>query len=135
MQDGNLHVIFSGIADPAVPVLRVELRRYSGRYELRAGLLNDAAAWIFTPWLGISDARHYFELDWRASASPGENNGGLTLWLDGIWRYNRTGVDNDSRRIDRIRLGALAGIDPGTRGIYYLDAFVSRRRSYIGPAP
>jgi len=44
-----------------------------------------------------------------------------------------TGVDNDTRRIDRIRLGALTGIDIGTRGAYYFDAFESRRQSYIGP--
>jgi hypothetical protein len=42
-------------------------------------------------------------------------------------------MDNDTRRIDRVRLGALTGIDTGTRGTYYFDAFESRRQNYIGP--
>ncbi len=41
--------------------------------------------------------------------------------------------DNDTRRIDRVRLGAVAGIDTGTRGTYYFDAFESRRQTAIGP--
>jgi hypothetical protein len=35
--------------------------------------------------------------------------------------------------MDRARLGALAGMDVGTSGTYYFDAFESRRQSYIGP--
>jgi hypothetical protein len=44
-------------------------------------------------------------------------------------------VDNDTRRIDRIRLGAVSGLDSGTSGIYYFDAFESHRQTYIGPVP
>jgi len=36
-------------------------------------------------------------------------------------------VDNDTRRIDRVRLGAVAGIDSGTRGSYFFDAFQANR--------
>jgi hypothetical protein len=43
-------------------------------------------------------------------------------------------IDNDTRRIDRIRLGALAGLDAGTLGSYYFDDFRATRTSYIGPA-
>ena len=39
----------------------------------------------------------------------------------------------DTWRIERARLGAVAGIDTGTRGTIYFDAFESRRQSYIGP--
>jgi hypothetical protein len=35
--------------------------------------------------------------------------------------------------MDHARLGALTGIDTGTRGTYYFDAFESRRFTYIGP--
>ena len=45
---------------------------------------------------------------------------------------NLTGIDNDTRRIDRLRLGATADLDNGTSGTYYFDAFESRRTSYIG---
>ena len=55
------------------------------------------------------------------------------LWIDAVQRANLTGVDNDTRRIDRSQLGAVSGIDSGTRGTYYFDAFESHRQTYIGP--
>ena len=48
-------------------------------------------------------------------------------------KANLTGVSNYTRRIDRVRLGPVAGIDTGTRGRYYFDAFESRKLTYIGP--
>jgi hypothetical protein len=57
----------------------------------------------------------------------------VTLWVDGIQQQDLTGVDNDTWRIDRARLGALAGMDVGTSGTYYFDAFESRRQTFIGP--
>ena len=46
---------------------------------------------------------------------------------------NLTGINNGARRIDRVCLGAVIGIDSGTRGTYYFDAFESRRGTYIRP--
>jgi len=42
-------------------------------------------------------------------------------------------MDSDTRRIDLVMLGAVTGIDTGTRGIAYFDVFESRCQSYIGP--
>jgi hypothetical protein len=98
-----------------------------------ATLAQDSGVFTNAGWFTISDAPHAIEFDWRAATTPGANNGGITLWIDGIPKANITTVDNDIRRIDEIRLGAVIGIDPGTRGAIYLDAFVSRRQSYIGP--
>ena len=50
---------------------------------------------------------HFIELDWRAATGVGANNGGLTLWIDGVQQADLTGVDNDTWRVDRARLGAL----------------------------
>ena len=72
-------------------------------------------------------------MDWRAKTASA-NNGGLTLWIDGTQQFDLTGVDNDTRRIDRVRLGAVSGIDSRTSGTFFLDAFESRRLTYIGPA-
>jgi hypothetical protein len=133
MASGNAHYIIYGYRGTSTVVLRVELRTSSGAYQLRAGLLNDSAVWTNTSWTTIGDAPHFVELDWRAATARGANNGGLTLWIDGIQKANSTTVDNDTRRIDRVRLGAVSGIDSGTRGTEYFDAFESRRESYIGP--
>ena len=55
------------------------------------------------------------------------NNGGLVLWIDGVQKQTLTGIDNDTRRMERVLLGALASIDTGTRGTYSFDAFASER--------
>ncbi|MEK7324212.1 MAG: hypothetical protein AAB217_03015 [Chloroflexota bacterium] len=132
---GNADYIFYGYSGASTGVTRIEFRRSNaGAYQIRASLRNDGNTWTFTGWFTISDAPHSVEIDWRAATAAGANNGGLTLWIDGAQQADLTGVDNDTRRIDRARLGAVSGIDSGTRGAYYFDAFESRRATYIGPA-
>jgi len=84
-------------------------------------------------WFTISDAPHALELDWRASTDTVNPNGGLTFWIDGAQQADITDIRNDQRRIDSVRLGAIASVEGGTRDIYYFDAFESRRQTYIGP--
>jgi hypothetical protein len=135
MASGDTHVLFYGYAvgGNALAVLRLELRYVTPNYQVRAGLLNNSRAWSDTAWVTLSDATHSLEWDWRAASAAGANDGGLTLWLDGVQQSNLTGVDNDTRRIDRVELGAVTGIDANTRGTYFFDAFEARRQSYIGP--
>ena len=134
MVSGNAHFILKGFAGTATEILLMEFRQSAGAYQIRTSLVNDASTWTHTNWFTISDASHFIEFDWWAATAVGANNGGLTLWIDGAQQANLTTVDNDTRLIDRVRLGALAGIDAGTRGSYYFDAFESRRQTYIGPA-
>ena len=134
MANDNAHLIFQGFTGSGtVQVLQLELRFQSGGYEVRALLVNDAKGWTSTSWIPLSDAPHALELDWRASTAAGANNGGLTCWIDGTHQADLTGVDNDTRRIDQVRLGAANGVDNGTRGTYFFDAFESRRLTFIGP--
>ena len=133
MGSNNAHYIFSGRDASGTVLLRIEFRFSSGQYQIRASLLSDSTTFTSTVWFIISDAPHPIELDWRASTAAGANDGGLTLWIDGVQKASINGIDNDTRRIESIRLGALTGIDTGTRGTYYFDAFESRRQTYIGP--
>ena len=133
MRDGDAHIIFRGYSGTTTVAIRVEFGFSSGAYQIRAALVNDGSTWTDTNWFPLSDGPHSVELDWRAATSAGANNGGLTLWLDGVPQADITGVDNDTLRLDRARLGALASIDTGTSGTYYFDAFESRRQTYIGP--
>jgi len=134
MNNGNTHEIFLGYAGTSTEVLKLEFRRSSNQYQIQAGIRRDNNNWQNGGWFTISDAPHYIEMDWKASTAPGANNGYLTLWIDGVQQSNQTGVDNDTRRIDRARLGAVDDIDTNTRDTYYFDAFESRRITYIGPA-
>lgn len=133
MVSGNAHYLFYGYSGLSTEVLRIELR-FAGGYQLRAALRNDSSTWTSSKWFVISDTPHYIEIDWQAATGAGANNGGLTFWIDGTQRAILSGSDNDTRRIDHIRLGAVAGIDSGTRGSYFFDAFTSHRQSYSGPA-
>ncbi len=134
MVTGNAHLLFQGFSGSGTTqVLQLELRFQATGYEIRVLLVNDRKAWTSTSWIPLSDAPHALELDWHAATAPGANNGGLTFWIDGVQRADLTGVDNDTRRIDQVRLGAASGVDNGTRGAYFFDAFESRRSTYIGP--
>lgn len=133
MANGDTHYFFYGYAGKSTPVLRIGFRRSSNNYQLRASFRSDSGSWTNSSWFTLSDAPHAVEFDWRASTANGARDGGLTLWLDGTLRANLTGVDNDARRIDHVRLGAIASIDSGTRGTYYFDSFESRRETFIGP--
>jgi uncharacterized protein YjiK len=133
MASGDTQNIFNGYMGASTVVMKVVFRFSSGAYQVRVALLNDATGWTNTAWSTISDAPHSIEFDWRASTAPGANNGGITFWIDGLQKANIATVDNDTRRIDRVRLGPVAGVDTGTRGATYFDAFESRRQSYIGP--
>ncbi len=133
MANNDAHIMFYGYTGASTTVLRIEFRSSAGAYQLRAGLKNDADAWLSTNYATISDAPHALEIDWRAATAAGANNGGLTFWIDGVQQGDLAGVDNDLARIDRARLGPANSIDAGTRGTCYYDAFESRRQSYIGP--
>ena len=133
MASGDAHFIFNGFMGTSTAVLRVEFHQVSGAYQVRGRLINDGTTWTNTSWFTISDAPHALELDWWAATGAGANNGGLTLWIDNVQQVDLTGVDNDTLRVDRARLGALSGIDVGTSGTYFFDAFESRRQTFIGP--
>jgi hypothetical protein len=132
MSNGNTHTLFRGDAASGATAMRIEFRYNAGAYQVSAGARTDANVWVSTGWVTLSDAVHALEIDWRAAATGG-NNGGVTLWVDGVQRGELTNLDNDTRRVDRALLGAVSGIDSGTRGVYYFDQFESRRVTYIGP--
>jgi hypothetical protein len=61
--------------------------------------------------VNITDAPHYFEIDWAASSAPGANNGILKLWIDDALKQALTTIDNDTRQLDSLRLGAVSEVD------------------------
>ncbi len=128
--DGNAQYIFTGYDSAAV--FQVEFRFSSGLPQIRVRQYNDSGGVQSANWVTVSDAPHAIEIEWWAASGAGANNGGINLWIDGVPSGSLTSVDNDTRRIEYVRLG-VSGIDPGTLGTYYLDAFESRRQTYIGP--
>jgi hypothetical protein len=133
MSSGNAHYLLYGLTGNGVVTLRVEFGRSTTSYRIRAALNNNSSTWTNTSWVNISNSAHYIEIDWRAATASGATDGGLTLWIDGVQLADITGIGNNTRRIESIRLGAVSGLDSGTRGTEFFDAFESRRSTYIGP--
>ena len=131
MTDGTAQYIFAG-RDTST-AFQVDFRISGGNYQIRLRHYNDAGSVHSTNWFTISDAPHAIELAWWAATTPGANDGGMTLWIDDVQQASLNGEDNDTRRIESVQLGAVSGIDLGTLGTYYIDAFESRRQTYIGP--
>jgi uncharacterized protein YjiK len=129
MASGDNHFIFYAISGTSKVVTRTQFR-FTNRdgYQVRVQIRNNSSAWTNSAWFAISDAPHALEIDWLAAT-----NGGVTLWIDGTQRAALTDIANSNYRIDRVRLGAVNGIDTGTRGTTYFDAFESRRQTFIGP--
>jgi len=131
MADGLDFYIFTGY--DTTSAFQVQLGFSAGNYRIRLRQQNDSSTTTSTAWVTISDAPHAIEIEWWASTAAGANNGGANLWIDGIPSGSLSGLDNDTRRIEYVRLGAVSGLNAGTSGTYYLDAFESRRQTYIGP--
>jgi hypothetical protein len=132
MVSGNTHNIFVGRSG-TIDTFRVQFRLNNGNYQVRAQIRKDGSGYVNTNWYTISNAWHPIEIEWKAATAAGANNGYITLWVDGALKQTKSAIDNDTRRVDEVRLGPSAEIDTGTRGIYYFDDFVSRRDTYIGP--
>ena len=69
MVSGNAHYLFYGYSGASKVVLRVEFRFSSGKYQLRAALLDDGTTWKNSAWFTISDAPHVVEFDWQAATA------------------------------------------------------------------
>jgi hypothetical protein len=132
MAHGDTHVILVGQSGSVIPIV-VQFRKNGGSYQLQAQAQTDSTSYQSTSWYTISDAPHYVEIDWKSSTAAGMNNGYVSLWIDGTLKQTKSGVDNDTRRVDEVHLGPSSGIDSDTRGTYYFDAFEARKSTYIGP--
>ena len=130
--------LFTGRNAAGSDVVRIQLQKTATSYQIRSGLLNDAGTWTDTSWYNVPNAWSAVEIQYQAFA----NSGSLTLWLDdpstssgqAVQKQSLTFIDNDTRTVTEVRLGAQ-GIETGTRGTVYFDDFESRRFSYIGTLP
>lgn len=133
MASADTFSVFSG-RNSAGSAFHVQLNYSSSSgYRIRTQMYNDAGTVLNGSWVNISDGSHSIEVYWKAATAAGANDGFITLWIDGTVSGSQTLVDNDTKRIGEARFGAVANLDPGTSGTFYLDDFVSRKTTYIGP--
>ncbi len=88
---------------------------------------DGTTTWTDTSWYDVPNSWSAVEIHYQDFA----NSGSLTLWLDDSQKQSLTFIDNDTRTLTEVRLGAQ-GVDANTSGTLYFDDFESRRFSYIG---
>ena len=127
MATGDNITLFQGLDASSAIVISIQFNRSSTAYQVRARAYDSGlTTFVNTPYFTISNAVHTLEVDWG-------NDGHLTFWIDGTQQANLTGINNSIYRIETVRLGAPTVSITGTSGSYYIDAFESRRFTYIGP--
>jgi RHS repeat-associated protein len=126
---GEILDIFTGISN-GTEITRIQLQDNAGEMQLRASILDDSDVWTETSWIALVDGWQAVEIEWQAI----QNEGFLKLWLEDVLQETRGMVDNDTRALTVVRLGAM-GVDAGTSGVLTFDDFEARRYSYIGLLP
>ena len=126
MTSGDVFNIFAGF-NGGVKVLNVNLRYTSGVFQVRISARDDSDVWSYASWYDLTPGWNAIELDYQAAA----DSGSLTLWLGGEQKQSLSSIDNGTRTLTMVRLGAM-NVDDGTRGQLLYDAFKSRRLTYIG---
>ncbi len=139
MSDGDTFNIFNGFNAGGKQTINLRLRRSPGVYQMQARVTNNADAWTDSGWYNISDIPHRVDLTWKA-ADSGKTNGYLLLTIDGALLGNLSGVANANQQVSEVRLGAVKGMDSGTRGTLVFDNFLSSRQvgtgdSQLTPVP
>lgn len=130
MANNSAHLIFVGyITTTTTDVLRLELQRVAAGYQLRTQIRDNGSTWQSSSWVTISEDPHALELAWTAGAS-----GKIDWWIDGNPQPATPTANNSTRRLGRVRLGAVSGLDATTNGTAYIDACASRRTGAIGLA-
>ena len=124
--------VFNAFQGASTRMITIVLRRRQGQYAVQAQAVTDGGTVVSTAFANITDAPHAIELDWRRATAAGANDGSLQLWIDGGAAATLGGLDNDTTRIDRVRLGPQ-NLQSGASGTLFFDRFESRRTTFIGP--
>lgn len=126
MAAGDRFTIFGVYNDTAL-VAMIELRRNGMFHEMRLVARQDEGTTRSSPWLGFDNNGHAVLFEWAAASAPGAADGHARLQLDGGPEVALDGLANGNLRVERALLGAVSGVDTGTRGSIYFDEFVSTR--------
>jgi len=113
----------------------VRLRAVDGEYQIAAIAVDDNQQETETDWYTLTNSPHAVELAWQAASSSGAGNGSLALWIDGEEAEQLSGIDNDTLRINEVRLGVMSPSSTAISGSIYFDAFRSNRKGAIGLDP
>lgn len=101
---------------------------YSSGYYIRLRVIDDGSTGVDIQTTAITDAPHYVEVLLSRASGADANDGVATIWIDGSQVGTKTDWDNYTRmaNVTYMRFGAIAEIDAGTSGTFYMDQIVIR---------
>lgn len=104
-------------------VADVYLQYDGANYEFDGAVYDDAAAATGFTATDITDAPHWVEVYVLRAETNVSSDGELTWWIDGTEIESVTGLDNYDLFLGmtETQLGAVAGVDAGTSGTFYVD--------------
>lgn len=102
---------------------------------LRGYILDDGNNRIVTSSSSF-DAKswHSLEIEWKASAAQATADGYLNLWIDDTLVATVSNLDNDTKKVNAVRLGVLK-IPDGTSIRLNFDEFASSKGDHLGLIP
>ena len=124
--------IFTGSSSAGI-TFRILLNNVGGAYQLQAQVYNDSSVWVAGQNIAITDEPQLIEIEYKVASATDASDGYLNVYLNDTLADTVSSVDNDTRVIDTVSLGAVNSIDVGTSGTIYFDAFEPRNGSHIGP--
>ena len=107
--------------DGSNTVFTAEIQDDGTNYEVRVTRYTDAAATASTAFYDLSDAENTIRIDWESAIDAGTDTGKLALFIGGTLQEELLNIDNDTLRIDTLRVGFVSGVDAGTEGSFFVD--------------
>ncbi len=100
--------------------------RNGGSYTIFARPRTDDGGTADTGSYAITDGPHLLDFDLTTATNGSSADGVLSMSIDGVLKETKTGIQNNLRKIDTVRLGAMT-VKGGASGSIYLDEFKSNR--------
>lgn len=93
----------------------------AGGYRFRARAHNDLAGVNQTGYFSLLSDWNLIRLVWAASTGPGNDDGYLLMYINTNLKDIVSGIDNDTKVVDRILVGAPSNIHSSIYGILTMD--------------
>lgn len=104
-----------------VDVVRLNTGYDGANYTLTIEAREDGGGYVASGAVPIANHYGHARLVLIVSSGAGNDNGYLFLYWNDIKIAELSGIDNDTLNVDRMRSGAVSGLDAGTYGLICLD--------------
>ncbi|MEK6222963.1 MAG: hypothetical protein N2D54_12015, partial [Chloroflexota bacterium] len=134
MRDKNNFTLMQGRKGTIV-TFSLQVRKRLAKYQIRAIIRTDGGSNVNTAWRTLPNKPVFVSVDRRAAASAGNKNGYIKLFINGVQKVQKTGINNDTLKVAQVRLGVVTKIKAAHKisGTFLIDGFASDRFDQVEP--